>query len=47
MIYGNAIGIDVEGGSATISSNHIYVNTTGIKFGTAPPLPSRATISRG
>ena len=29
-IYGNAIGIDVAGGSATISGNHIYNNTTGI-----------------
>ena len=36
-IYGNAIGIDVEGGSATISGNHIYDNTTGVKFGTAAP----------
>ena len=31
-IYGNSIGIDVNGGSATISGNHIYGNTTGIKF---------------
>ena len=32
-IYGNAIGIDAEGGSATISGNHIYGNTTGVKVG--------------
>ena len=32
-IFGNAIGIDVEGGSATISGNHIYDNTTGVKVG--------------
>jgi len=31
-IYGNTIGVDVIGGSATISGNHIYDNTTGIKF---------------
>jgi parallel beta-helix repeat protein len=27
-IHGNAVGIDVVGGSATISGNHIYANTT-------------------
>ena len=32
-IYGNAVGINVEGGSATISGNDIYGNTTGIKVG--------------
>jgi hypothetical protein len=31
-IYGNAIGIDVNGGSATISGNQIYDNTTGIRL---------------
>ena len=31
-IYGNNIGIDVDGGSATISNNHIYDNATGIEF---------------
>jgi uncharacterized delta-60 repeat protein len=31
-IYGNVTGIDVSGGSATISDNHIYDNTTGIDF---------------
>jgi hypothetical protein len=31
-IHGNAIGIDVAGGSADISGNHIYDNTTGIRF---------------
>jgi VCBS repeat-containing protein len=31
-IHGNLIGIDVTGGSATISGNHIYDNTTGIRF---------------
>src|SRR5207253_2450040 len=29
-IHGFAIGIDVSGGSATITNNHIYANTTGI-----------------
>ena len=31
-IHGNAIGIDVDGGQAAISNNHIYDNTTGIRF---------------
>jgi len=31
-IHGNVIGIDVDGGSATITSNSIYDNTTGIRF---------------
>ncbi len=31
-IHGNLIGIDVTGGTATISGNHIYDNTTGIRF---------------
>ena len=31
-IYGNAIGIDVDGGSATISGNAIYGNAVGIRF---------------
>ena len=31
-IHGNVIGIDVDGGSATITGNHIYDNTTGIRF---------------
>jgi nitrous oxidase accessory protein NosD len=31
-IHGFAIGIDVNGGSATITNNHIYDNTTGIRF---------------
>jgi parallel beta-helix repeat protein len=31
-IHGNLIGIDVSGGSATISSNHVYDNATGIRF---------------
>ena len=32
-IHGNAIGIDVSSGTATISGNHIYDNTTaGIRF---------------
>ena len=30
--HGNAIGIDVSGGTATITGNHIYDNTTGIRF---------------
>ena len=34
-IHGNVIGIDVAGGTATISGNHIYDNTTGIRFTTA------------
>ncbi len=34
-IHGNAIGIDVTGGTATITGNHIYDNTTaGIRFTT-------------
>jgi hypothetical protein len=31
-IHGNAIGIDVDAGSADITSNHIYDNVTGIRF---------------
>src|SRR5205814_587463 len=31
-INGNAIGIDVSGGSATISSNHIYDNGIGVRL---------------
>ena len=31
-IHGNAIGIDVNGGNATINGNHIYDNTTGIRL---------------
>ena len=31
-IHGNTIGIDVNGGHATISNNHIYNNGTGIEF---------------
>jgi uncharacterized delta-60 repeat protein len=31
-IYGNAIGIEISGGSATIASNHIYDNGIGIAF---------------
>ena len=31
-IHGNVVGIDVTGGTATISGNHIYDNTTGIRF---------------
>ncbi len=31
-IYGNTVGIDVNGGTATITNNHIYNNTTGIIF---------------
>ena len=31
-IHGFAIGIDVDGGSATITGNHIYDNTIGIRF---------------
>lgn len=31
-IHGNAIGVDVNGGSATINNNHIYDNTTGIRL---------------
>ena len=31
-IFGNAIGIDVNGGTASITSNHIYDNTTGISI---------------
>jgi len=31
-ISGNLIGIDVDAGSATITSNHIYDNGTGIRF---------------
>jgi hypothetical protein len=31
-IHGNTIGIDVNGGSATITNNHIYNNGTGIRF---------------
>ncbi len=31
-IHGNVIGIDVNGGSATISGNHIFNNGTGIRF---------------
>ncbi len=31
-IFGNAVGIQVSGGSAAITNNHIYDNTTGIDF---------------
>ncbi|HEY2760091.1 MAG TPA: hypothetical protein VGI75_05090, partial [Pirellulales bacterium] len=31
-IHGNAVGIEVSGGTATISNNHIYGNTTGVEF---------------
>ncbi|MDB5336673.1 MAG: hypothetical protein JWN70_2292 [Planctomycetaceae bacterium] len=31
-IHGFNIGIDVDGGAATITNNHIYDNTTGIRF---------------
>ena len=31
-IHGNAIGINVAGGSAAINGNHIYDNTTGVEF---------------
>src|SRR4029079_10949829 len=31
-ITGNAIGIDVNAGSATINNNHIYDNTVGIRL---------------
>jgi uncharacterized delta-60 repeat protein len=31
-IHGNVIGIDVDAGSATISTNHIFDNTTGIRL---------------
>ena len=31
-IHGNAIGIEVDGGSATVSGNHIYDNGTGVEF---------------
>ena len=31
-IYGNLVGIEVSGGSATITNNHIYDNGTGIEF---------------
>ena len=31
-IHGNAVGIDVNAGSATMTGNHIYNNTTGIRF---------------
>ena len=30
--HGNLVGIDVDGGSATITGNSIYDNTTGIRF---------------
>ncbi len=30
-IHGFAVGVDVDGGTATISGNHIYDNTTGIR----------------
>ena len=44
-IYGNAIGIDAEGGSATISGNHIYDNATGIKVGSGTASISGNTFS--
>jgi len=31
-INGNLIGIDVDAGSATVSTNHIYDNGTGVRF---------------
>ncbi|MCE7926486.1 MAG: HYR domain-containing protein, partial [Haliscomenobacteraceae bacterium CHB4] len=31
-IFGNAIGIDVDGGSATVTNNHIYDNGIGVRF---------------
>ncbi len=31
-IHGNLVGVDVDGGSASVTSNHIYDNTTGIRF---------------
>ena len=31
-IYGNVIGIDVNGGTATITNNHIYDNGIGVRF---------------
>ena len=31
-IHGNAIGIDVDGGAATINNNHIYDNGIGVRF---------------
>lgn len=34
-IHGNTTGIDVTGGTATISGNHVYDNTTGIRFRTS------------
>ncbi len=30
-IHGNAVGIDVDGGSATVTGNHIYDNTIGVQ----------------
>ena len=46
-IYGNVIGIDVDGGSAAISGNHIYGNTIGIKLENGGAGSDRqATISR-
>ncbi len=34
-INGNAIGIDVDGGTATITNNHIYDNGIGVRFDNA------------
>jgi parallel beta-helix repeat protein len=31
-IHGNAVGVDVDGGSATVAGNHIYDNGIGIQF---------------
>ena len=31
-IHDNTVGIDVDGGSATITNNHFYANTTAIQF---------------
>ncbi len=31
-IHGNLVGVDVDGGNATVTSNHIYDNATGIRF---------------
>ena len=31
-IHDNTVGVDVDGGTATITGNHFYANTTGIQF---------------